>query len=343
MSIHAARSIDIHAHAVLEECFGAAGAYGPELTTAEDGRPLFRVGDYKLHGVRYRNSPFMDPELRLAAMDKAGIDFQVLSPNPLTYFHFIEPQFAANFCRRHNEALARVVARYPERLGGFAALPMQDVALAAEELRFAVDTLGLWGGYIGTEFGMRLDSPRLDPFYDLCTTLDVPLFLHPAPAGIDGPPAFPSLEGYDLDLLTGFAASETLASATLIFGGVLDRHPRLDVCLSHGGGSVAFLAGRLSAAARQRPWSQGALREPGAFESRLARLWFDNHVNDPASLDLLQQRVGSDRLVLGTNFAGWDQPVVAHSSGSKLQSDSKSVSLADNARRLLRQSSLPRS
>lgn len=87
----------------------------------------------------------------------------------------------------------------------------------------------------------------------------------------------------------------------------------------------------MAAAARQRPWSQGALREPGAFEARLRRLWFDNHVNDPASLELLERRVGTDHLVLGTNFAGWDQPPAAHEAGAK------SLHLADNARRLLRQ------
>jgi aminocarboxymuconate-semialdehyde decarboxylase len=331
MSIQTAKTIDIHAHVVLEESFGAAGAYGPELTTAADGKPLFRVGEYKLHGVRYRNSPFMDAELRIAAMDKAGIDFQVLSPNPLTYFHFIAPDLAAAYCRRHNESLARIVAQHADRLGGFAALPMQDPDLAAAELRYAIDTLGLWGGYVGTEFGIRLDAPQMDPFYAQCVALDVPLFFHPAPSGIDGPAAFPPLGGYDLDLIAGFAAQETLAAATLIFGGVLDRHPQLDVCLSHGAGSVAFLAGRLSAAARQRPWSQGALREPGAFEARLRRLWFDNHVNDAASLELLEKRVGSDHLVFGTNFAGWDQPPAAHATGPNTR-------LADNARRLLRQS-----
>jgi aminocarboxymuconate-semialdehyde decarboxylase len=334
MSILSAKTIDIHAHVVLEESFGAAGAHGPELTTAADGKPLFRVGNYRLHGVRYRNSPFMDAELRLAAMDQAGIDFQVLSPNPLTYFHFIEAESATKFCRRHNESLARIVARHADRLAGFASLPMQDPELAAEELSYAVETLGLWGGYVGTEFGIALDSPRMDAFYARCVALDVPLFFHPAPAGIDGPAAFPRLDGYDLPLIAGFAAQETLATATLIFGGVLDRHPELDICMSHGAGSIAFLAGRLSLATRQRPWSQGALREPGAFETRLRRLWFDNHVNDELSLELLEKRVGSEHLVLGTNFAGWDQPVVGHDKGPQ------SLHLADNARRLLRQTGL---
>jgi hypothetical protein len=158
MSWEAARVIDFHAHVVLEETFGAAAEHGPELTVAEDGRPLFRAGGYRLHGVRYRGSPFMDVEVRLAAMDRAGIDCQVLSPNPLTYFHFIDVPSAVAFCRRHNDVLAALVRRYPGRLAGLAALPMQSPAAAAEELRRAVGELGLWGAGIGTEFGTRLDE-----------------------------------------------------------------------------------------------------------------------------------------------------------------------------------------
>ncbi|MCU0760576.1 MAG: amidohydrolase [Steroidobacteraceae bacterium] len=329
MSIETARTVDIHAHAVLEETFGTAGAHGPELTTGPDGRPLFRVGGYRLHGVRYRSSPFMDVDLRLAAMDRAGIDFQVLSPNPLTYFHFIEPEAAVAFCRRHNDVLAALVRRHPGRLAGLAALPMQAPDAAITELRRAVEELGLWGAYVGTEFGLRLDAPELDPVYESFVRLDVPLFLHPSPAGIDGPPAFPPLDRFDLDLLVGFAAQETIAVGTLIYGGVLDRHPGLEVCVSHGGGAIPFLLGRFAEAARKRPWASAALRGPGAFEARLRRLWFDNHVHSAASLAMLEAVVGRDRLVLGTNFAGWDQPA-----------DGKAIDapalLADNARRLLR-------
>jgi aminocarboxymuconate-semialdehyde decarboxylase len=324
-----ARTIDIHAHAVLDETMGAAGLHGPELTVADDGRPLFRVGAYQLHGVRYRGSPFMDPEKRLQAMDQAGIDYQVLSPNPLTYFHFIDAPSASAFCRRHNEILASLVARYPDRLGAFAALPMQDPPAAADELSRAVEQHGCLGAYVGTEFGLRLDDARLDVLYARCVSLNVPLFLHPAPAGIDGPAAFPPLKGFDLELLIGFAAQETIAVGTLIYGGVLDRFPTLDVCVSHGGGAIAFLRGRFAEAARKRPWASDALREPGAFEQRLRRLWFDNHVHDPRSHDLLVEVVGHDRLVLGTNFAGWDQPA----GGQPIHAPHY---LAENARRLLR-------
>jgi len=333
MTIANARTIDVHAHAVFEETLGAAGSHGPELSVAPDGRPLFRVGGYTLHGVRYRGSAFMDVDLRIAGMARAGIDFQVLSPNPLTYFHFIAAPAAIDFCRRHNDVLAALVARHPSQLAGLAALPMQSPAAAADELTRAVEELGLWGGYTGTEFGIRLDAPQLDTFYKRVVALDVPLFLHPAPAGIDGPSAFPPTDRFDLDLLVGFAAQETIAAGTLILGGVLDRHPDLDICISHGGGTIAFLAGRFSQAAHKRPWSKGALREPGAFEARLQRLWFDNHVHDARSLELLERVVGRERLVLGTNFAGWDQP----SDGEALAAPAW---LADNARRLFGRSGL---
>ena len=102
MSLQSTETIDVHAHAVLDETMGAAGSHGPELTA--ESPPRFRAGDYELIGVKYRGSAFMDPELRLQAMDTAGIDYQVLSPNPLTYFHFIDANDAQNFCRVHNDA-----------------------------------------------------------------------------------------------------------------------------------------------------------------------------------------------------------------------------------------------
>jgi aminocarboxymuconate-semialdehyde decarboxylase len=299
------RAIDVHAHVVLEETFGTAGAHGPTLAD-EDGVPVFRVGGYCLRGVRYRGSPFMEPEKRLAAMDAARIGVQVLSPNPLTYFHHVAAPDAIAFCRRHNDALAKLVRAHAPRLLGFAALPMQDVSAALDELDRARG-LGLLAGYVGTEFGCLLDAPTLDRFYAGCVERDVPLFLHPAPAGIDGPPGDARLSRFDLDLVLGFAAEETLTLATLIYGGVLDRHPRLDICISHGGGAAPYLVGRMAAAARKRAWAPAAIRPDGAFEERLARLWYDVHVHDARALGLLRSVVGDERLVYGTNFAGWDQ------------------------------------
>jgi aminocarboxymuconate-semialdehyde decarboxylase len=319
--------IDIHAHAVLEGTFSTAGRHGPELL--EGDTPRFRAGDYVLHGVRYRGSPFMDPEVRIARMDEVGIDRQVLSPNPLTYFHGIEPPLAVEFCRRHNDLMAQLVGEHRDRLLGLAALPMQDVDAAVAELRRAVRDLGLVGAYIGTEFAQhQLDDPTLDPFYEACVDLDVPLFLHPNPDGIDRPVKDPRLRRWDLELVAGFAYDETLAVAALVYGGVLQRHPQLDVCISHGGGAAPYLYGRMAAAAH-RPWAPDWLREDGAFDRLLRRIWFDCHVHHEPTLRLLADVAGSERIVFGTNFGGWDQ-------GGGMDLSDLDGPIRANTRRLLR-------
>lgn len=329
MSLKDAKVIDIHAHAVCEETFGTAGSFGPELYAEDDGTPVFRIGDYRLRGVRYAGSPFMDVDVRIAAMDRSGIDWQLLSPNPLTYFHFIPAAEAASFCRMKNDMLAGLVDRYPDRLGAAAAVPIQDVPAAIAEARRAVRELGHKAVYIGTSMPHGLDDPIMDPFYAAVAELNVPLFIHPAPDGIDGPAGDPALRRYELDIMVGFTMQETLAVSTLLFGGVLHRHPDLDICISHGGGAIALIWGRLEHATHKRAWVPDHLKRDGAFEEQLGRLWYDIHMHDDRATELLVERVGTQRLVYGTNFAGWDAP-------AQFVPPKVDAPLADNARRLLR-------
>ncbi len=323
--------LDVHAHVVLEATFGSLGDLGPTLTVDPGGAQCFRVGGYELVGVRYAGSVFMDAGLRLEAMAAAGITHQVLSPNPLTYAHHVEAALADRLCRVGNDAMAEVVRAHPRELSGFVALPAQDPERAAAELRRGVRDLGLLGGYIGTDpGGCTLDDPALDVLWATAVELDVPMFVHPAPSGIDGPLVDPRTRRFDLDLLLWFAYEESLAVAALVFGGVLHRHPRLDVCVSHGGGTIGFLAGRWRLAARNRPWSPAWLKDdPAMFDTLLRRLWFDVHVHDTGSLRLLADAVGDDHLVYGTNFGGWD--AAGHVDVSVLGTD-----VDANARRLLR-------
>ena len=310
-----------------------AGSYGPEIGSNGPEQPWFRVGSYRLEGVRYAGSAFMDVDVRLKNMQAAGIEFQVLSPNPLTYFHHIEPELAIAYCRRHNDELAALVSRHPDRLAALASLPMQSPEAAREELERAVKQLGMLGACIGAELPLALDSEQLDEFYSTVCNLDVPLFIHPAPSGIDGPMGDKRLQRFELEIMLGFASQEALTIATLILGGVMSRHPTLDVCMSHGGGSIAVLAERLADAVRRRPWSTGELRQDGAFEELLSRFWLDNHVPDDDVLRLLERHVGPEHIVLGTNFSGWDQP-------RKIDvGDPRTRQMADNARRLLRAAS----
>ncbi|MEC8974374.1 MAG: amidohydrolase family protein, partial [Actinomycetota bacterium] len=141
----------MHAHAVLRETFGGAGPYGPELGD-EDHLQTFRVGDYSIR-VPYVGSVFMEVDKRIQEMDRLGIDIQMLSPNPLTFFGGIPSPEAVNFARLSNDAMANLITADPERLLGTASLPMQDPDAACAELERAVKNLGLVGGYIGTDYG----------------------------------------------------------------------------------------------------------------------------------------------------------------------------------------------
>lgn len=318
--------IDVHAHTVLPGVMGCAGAYGPELGVGPEGRPRFRVGDYVLDGVDYTGTPFMDVDARLTLNDRLGIDLQVLSPNPITYFHHVDAPLAVHFCRWHNDEMATLVNGHFDRLRGFAQLPMQDVAESVRELRRAVNDLGLIGGYIGTDFGTDLDDEKLDPLWAAAVELNVPIFVHPAPWGIDGPLRDARIRRYDLDLSVGFMFEETVAIACVVYGGVLDRHPGLDLCFSHGGGACAYMLGRLQHQGRTRPWARA---QPVDFAASLRKMWFDNHVHDDDALRLLEAKVGRDRLVVGTNLAGWDSP-------TERDEIAYDPAYDDNARRLLR-------
>ena len=312
--------VDLHAHVVLAGAFGTAGVYGPIHGTDAEGREFFRVGDYTMKPIPYRGSVFMDVERRLVEMDRVGIDRQMLSPNPLTFFGGVEPGPAIDFARATNDAMAALVAEHPDRLLGSAQLPLQDPDAAIVELERAIGELGLVAGYVGTEYGLAFDDPRLDDFYRRIVELDVPLFVHGVTNDGRGPAPDGRLRRFGLDLIVGYTYEETLAAATFVLGGVLDRHPALDVCLSHGGGAVAFLAQRFDSMAS----FQG--RESD-FAAALRRLWFDSHLEPGAARDLVVATVGVDRMVYGTNFGGWDTPAAT---------DDFDASLTPNAHRLLR-------
>ena len=319
---------DLHAHAVLEGAFGAAGRYGPFHGDDDRGREFFRVGEYEMKPIPYRGSVFVDVERRLAAMDEVGIDRQMLSPNPLTLFGRIEASPAVEFARATNDAMAKAVAAGGGRLFGSAQLPMQDPAAACEELRRAVGSLGSVAAYIGTDYGDSLDDPRYDPVYATLVELDVPLFVHGVTNDGVGPAPDARLHRFGLDLIVGYTYEETLAAAAFVLGGVFERHPSLDVCLSHGGGAIAFLARRFDSMAMFRAARGGGpVVSEGDFAAGLRRLWFDAHLEVGPALDLVAATVGTDRMVYGTNFGGWDTPTAT---------TDFDASLTPNAERLLR-------
>lgn len=317
------RVIDLHAHVVLEAGFNQAGRYGPE-NGIDNGMPYFRIGEYRMKPMSYQGTVFMDTGKRLALMEQLGIDLQLLSPNPLTMFHRIEADVATRFCQVQNDAMAELVARHPDKFLGAASLPMQDVDAAMRELERAVTQLGLVAAHTGTHYPFPLDDPRLDDFYRTLVALDVPLFLHPESTGGASGPDDARLGRFDLTILLGYAYEETLAVATLVLGGVVDRHPDVDICVSHGGGAMPYLVDHFERMGQLRNWP--ALHG-GSFRNAMSRLWFDAHTEGAAAHAMLVDTLGTERLVYGTNFGGWDTP---------RQVGDFAASLTANAERLLR-------
>ncbi|MEP7329180.1 MAG: amidohydrolase family protein [Betaproteobacteria bacterium] len=300
------RTVDVHAHILCTSVMGVAGRAGPAMGVA-DGQTFFRSGDYILRGVRFADSPFSDVLQRLQLMDAMGIDHQLLSPNPLTYFYAQSAADGERFCRAQNDAIAAVVRTHPTRFSGLAQLPMQDPDRAVRELERAVRQLGLLGSYIGSSFaGTTLSDPVLDPVWSAHATLDVPVVVHPAPVDVERTAnAHTGSRQWDLDIVIGFAHDETSAVAQLIYGGVLDRHPKLRVHIPHGGGTAPYLRGRMAAAMERRPWGRELCTRP--FDELWAQLSFDCLVGTRSAMTFLVASEGASRVMLGTNFAGWDQ------------------------------------
>lgn len=318
--------IDLHAHVVLEAGLGKAGSYGPELGQDADGVPFFRFGGYAMKPMSYAGTVFMDTSMRLDALEKHGIDMQLLSPNPLTMFHHIAPADAINFCKAQNDAMAELVQAHPDKLLGSISLPIQDVDASIQELERGTKELGLHAAHLGTNFPFDIHDPCLDPFYAALVELDMPLFMHPASSGGETGPDDARLSAFDMTILLGYAYEETIAVAQLILGGVTDRHPDLDVCVSHGGGAMAFLLPRFRDMSSFRAWTPDSVKEVG-FVKALERLWYDAHVHGETQHQMLIDGMGTEKLVYGTNFGGWDTPHAA---------DAFAASLTPNAERLLR-------
>lgn len=188
-------------------------------------------------------------EGRLEKMAEAGVDFAVLS-NIGTVQGILDATPAMRLAREANDRLAEAVARHPDKLGGFATVPLQDVEAGADELERGVRQLGLKGVMVfGQTNGQYLDDERFLPFWERAEALDVPVYLHAADAAVQ-PTTYvgrPELIG-----ATWSWTAETAAHALrLIFGGVFQRHPGLKVILGHMGETLPYLSWRLDAGAAQ--------------------------------------------------------------------------------------------
>lgn len=311
--------IDVHAHLFFDSLLERAGEYGPRIDQNRGGYQL--LSGAMRWPIAGPAALAVTPLSRVQALDQAGIDLQIVTISPLWLFHHASAGVAEPFAREANDLLAAWCDQTGGRIRPLAQLPTQNPDRAAAELERCVNDLGMIGGYIGSDAKPHLDGTELDPVYSACEDLDVPLFVHCAMPGIDGPPGDPRLDRWSGHAVIGYPIEDTIAVTSFLLGDVLARHPHLDVCFSHGGGTIPFLWGRLAAFAR----TSRSPVDPEQLHARLHRLWFDTHVHLDAGVALLKATANPDRLVFGSNFGGWDSEFLDASGDTELDRNARTL------------------
>jgi aminocarboxymuconate-semialdehyde decarboxylase len=291
-----APAVDVHAHAMFPAVEATAAehpghARQRELDLRGSGVESAKVNQAQLGQI----APLLtDPAQRLAAMDRAGVDVQVVSPMPL-YHYWAEAPVAQRLTRLTNEDMSALVEQHPHRLVGLGTVPLQHPKLAVDELTRAVTEFGLRGVQIGTLAGSReLADDELDGFWATAEELDAVVFVHPWGCSLGE-----RLDRYYLSNVVGNPVETTVALSHLVFSGLLDRHPAVRIVAAHGGGYLPTYLGRSDHAWNVRPESQRAAEPPSAY---VRRMWFDSLVYTPLALRQLVEAVGADRVVLGSDY-----------------------------------------
>jgi aminocarboxymuconate-semialdehyde decarboxylase len=304
-----ARTIDVHAHLLVPDAdhlvAGQPGLAAQQALEALRNGPESLANSRRMVGERLERLTRLRP--RLADMDAAGVDMQVVSPSPSHYHYWAGAPLAAEVAEAVNAGIAAFVAGAPDRLVGLGIAPLQHPALAASVLVDAMARHGLRGIQISSYApSADLSDRSLDPLWSRCAELGALVFLHPYGCSLDE-----RLDRFYLANIVGQPTENAVALSHLIFGGVLDRHPGLRIVAAHGGGYLPSYIGRSDHGWRVRPEARSCVDEPSSY---LRRLWFDSLVHSPTVLRNLVETIGADRLVLGSDYPfdmGTDDPVGA--------------------------------
>jgi aminocarboxymuconate-semialdehyde decarboxylase len=279
------RTIDMHAHILVPEVWPLLESHA---------RAESDIGGFLRSPIAARLTSLDD---RLEEMERQGIDMQVLSVHFQHQHDWAEPDLASAVVDLLNEKVAEQVAAYPERLVGLGAVSLQHPALAAEQLTHGMRELGLRGVMMTTMIGdEEISADRFDPFWSRAEELGAVVLLHPE--GFSGGGRRFAGSG-QLGNTIGMPLDTTVALSHMIFSGFLDRHPRLNIVASHGGGYLPSYIGRSDNCHAK---SQGCRSMAKAPSEYLRDLYYDTLVYSADNLGHLIREVGADRLVLGTDY-----------------------------------------
>lgn len=236
-----------------------------------------------------------DAKTRVLEMDATGVGVQVLSTVPVMFSYWAEAEHAAEIARFLNDHIADIVSEFPVRFVGLGTLPMQDAELAIRELE-RCKAIGLAGVQIGTNVNqLNLSEPQFFEIFAACERLGMAIFVHPWEMAGEA-----DMQKYWLPWLVGMPAEVSRAICSLIFSGTLERLPNLRICFAHGGGAFPATLGRIEHGFNVRP----DLFTDNAHGPRkyLSKMYFDSLVHEPSKLDYLINLVGSDQVMLGSDY-----------------------------------------
>lgn len=324
--------IDIHNHFFPRAWPDLAARYGtpnwPWIKHTEPGKAEIMVGD---RFFRHIYSACWDPEVRLLEMDRDGIEMQVISATPVLFAYERPVEHALDCAQFFNDAALELCAQGKGRLKSLCQVPLQDPDAACKELSRCMRA-GHLGVQIGNHVGEKnLDDPGIVAFLHHCADEGAAVLVHPWDMM-----ASARMPNYMMPWTVGMPAETQLGIVAMILGGVFDKLPAgLRICFAHGGGSFAFLLGRLENAWRHHPVARGVCElPPSAYVNRFST---DSAVFDQRALQFLVETMGPERVMLGSDYPF---PLGEHGIGSlirssKLNESTKEKLLGGNAARFL--------
>jgi aminocarboxymuconate-semialdehyde decarboxylase len=276
--------IDVHAHCFPAEYIDLLDRYGNSAVGTDFAR-RFAAG---------ATSAELDSRFQL--MDRAGVSRQILSIAPQApYFHERDRSVAA--ARLANDAFADLTRRHSRRFSAFGCLPLPHLEASLEEAARCLDELGMAGITVSTWALDRSIADRsFDPLFAELDRRGTVLFVHPAGLACGSGAIADSRLTWPL----GAPVEDALVALQMMQSGIPAHFPRLRIILSHLGGFLPFLMRRLDHQAR---WF---LPNDSPLPSQLARrFWYDTVNAHPAALRCAVETLGSDRLLLGSDFPYW--------------------------------------
>jgi aminocarboxymuconate-semialdehyde decarboxylase len=253
-------------------------------------------GDYVLNSW----TEWYHLDKQLEHMDGLGHQVDVVcSIGPLSvFFSDLPGEEGRDVATQWNEEMAGAQRKYPGRLWASAAVPLVDTKIAIEVLDDAVNRLGLMGvnmpGSVGSD--PRIDAERLEPFYARVEELGLPMFLHPTDAVF-----VDMLDGYNgaLHLSLGRVMEVSVAAMRLVLSGVMERHPKLKIVMSHTGGALPYQSGRMDK-------NSGTAKLPRPASTYLKRMYTDTVSPHAAGMKFAIDYYGIDHVMYGTDYPCWD-------------------------------------